>query len=163
MSLTNDGTNFAKTQISGTLGVSNNAPAYAVAYTGNHQTYEKNFNITITDNGPTDVALSNNTVAENTASGTNVGTLSTTGGASPYTYSLVSGAGDEDNSKFTISGDKLKLNFVPDYENPVGLYGNNVYTVRVRTSDATAVNFLGSISAGGSHTCAVLVDHTIKC
>ncbi|XLQ20075.1 MAG: hypothetical protein ACKUBY_05855 [Candidatus Moraniibacteriota bacterium] len=82
---------------------------------------------------------SSDSIDENTPSGTTSGTLTTTGGNSPYTYELINGIGDEDNSKFTIDGDNLNLNFTPDYENPEdlgGTPGDNNYSTRVKTTDS---------------------------
>ncbi len=86
-----------------------------------------------------DIQIDTDNIDENTASGTAIGTLSTTGGNSPYTYELTSGTGDGDNSKFTIDNNELKLNFTPDYENPTDLgdtVGNNTYATRVIATDA---------------------------
>jgi len=80
---------------------------------------------------PADIDMDSNTVAENQPAGTVVGTLSTrdpdTGDT--FTYSLVSGTGDEDNASFTISGDQLLTAEVFDYET------KNSYSIRVRTTD----------------------------
>ncbi len=53
---------------------------------------------------PTDIALSSSSVAENTASGTTVGSMTSTdvNSGDTHTYELVSGAGDTDNGSFTI-------------------------------------------------------------
>ncbi|MDQ3930672.1 MAG: cadherin repeat domain-containing protein, partial [Chloroflexota bacterium] len=79
---------------------------------GNGGTFEKQFTISVTNvnEAPTDIALSNNSVDENQASGTTVGTLSTTDpdAGDTHTYTLVSGAGSDDNSSFSITGDQLK-------------------------------------------------------
>ena len=68
--------------------------------------YAKSFTITITDvnESPTDLALSSTSIAENSATGTEVGTLSNTDPDSgdTFTYSLVSGSGDTDNANFTV-------------------------------------------------------------
>ncbi|OYP39074.1 cadherin domain-containing protein [Rhodopirellula sp. MGV] len=97
--------------------------------------------ITITVNeanvAPTAIALSASTVAENTASGTAVGTLSSTDANSgdTHTYTLVSGAGDDDNASFTISGDELQLAITPDFET------QETYTIRVRSTDSGGLTF----------------------
>ncbi len=77
----------------------------------------------ITDGGrvqagdaPTNIFLSSTSIAENTGANAVVGTLSTDGGASSYTYALVAGAGDTDNSSFRISGTELQLKASADYE-----------------------------------------------
>lgn len=81
---------------------------------------------------PTDINLSNDTIQENKAIGTLVGTLSTVDLDIPndsFTYQLVSGAGDDDNGSFTIAGDQLKSAVIFDYE------AKNTYTIRVRSTD----------------------------
>ena len=77
----------------------------------------------ITDGGrvqagdaPTNIFLSSTSIAENAGANAVVGTLSTDGGASSYTYALVAGAGDTDNSSFRISGTELQLKASADYE-----------------------------------------------
>ncbi|MBN1789682.1 MAG: tandem-95 repeat protein [Bacteroidales bacterium] len=83
---------------------------------------------------PTDITLSPTSVNENAASGTEVGTLTTTDPDAEvtFTYTLVSGAGSDDNSSFSISGDKLVTAGVFDFETKAA------YTVRVRSTDGSA-------------------------
>ncbi len=80
---------------------------------------------------PTDIILSNNTINENVISGTTLGILSTTDSdvADTHTYTLVWGAGDDDNNRFTISGSDLNFNHSPDHEI------QESYSVRIETSD----------------------------
>ena len=118
------------------------------------ETYEKTLNITITDNGPTDVALSNNTIAEGNVVGAVIGNLSTTGGTSPFTYSLIPGMGSEDNTKFQISGGELQLNFIPDYENPADENGDNVYVVRIETSEGDGPEMEEATTDGDDYSSA---------
>ena len=107
-------------------------------------------NWTITDGGlgtcnndPTDIKLDagdSDSVNENTTSGTNISALTTTDAdaGDTHTYTLVSGTGNEDNAKFTISGTNLQLAFTPDYELPTDLgdtAGNNTYAIRLQTDD----------------------------
>ena len=86
---------------------------------------------------PTDITLSNNSVNENLASGTTVGTFTTTDTDSgdTFTYSLVSGAGSTDNGSFTIEGNTLKTNASFDYES------KDAYSVRVRTTDLHGASY----------------------
>ncbi|MFN8709592.1 MAG: Ig-like domain-containing protein, partial [Planctomyces sp.] len=81
---------------------------------------------------PQQVNLSNNTVAENSSSGTVIGTLSTVDvdAADTFEYELVSGNGSTHNNLFTISGNELKLAFIPNFES------GSVYSVRVRSTDS---------------------------
>jgi hypothetical protein len=95
------------------------------------------------NNSPTDIQINNQTflnINENIPANSNIGVLTTADPDSSdnHTYSLVSGVGDEDNAKFSISGNNLVINFSPDYENPTDLgdtVGNNTYTVRIQTDD----------------------------
>ncbi len=95
---------------------------------------------------PTDIRLSTNDINENVQSGTTIATLSAVDQdpRDTHTYFLVNGQGSEDNNLFQISGNQLKINFTPDYENPVdqgdGLH-NNTYSIRVRTLDQNRESF----------------------
>ena len=82
--------------------------------------------------GPSDIALSASSITENSASGTEIGTLSTTtgNGETTFTYSLVAGTGDTDNALFSISGDKLLSAASFDYE------AASTRSVRIRTADS---------------------------
>ncbi|SHO51382.1 LamG-like jellyroll fold domain-containing protein [Anaerocolumna xylanovorans] len=101
--------------------------------------YEKAFTIAVTDvnEAPADIALSENSIEENSAAGTVIGRFSAVDGdaASTFTYTLVSGNGDTDNASFTIEGNELKAAIVPDYEK------KNSYTVRIRVTDAGHLYF----------------------
>ncbi|AVQ71484.1 hypothetical protein B5D77_09355 [Microcystis sp. MC19] len=79
----------------------------------------------------TNITLSNNNIAENQAINTVIGDFTSTDPdpGDTFTYSLVSGAGDTDNSFFTISNNQLKSNSVFDYE------AKTSYSIRVRTTD----------------------------
>jgi len=86
---------------------------------------------------PTDVALSNRSVAENQAVGTTVGMLSSTDADSgdTHTYSLVPGDGDADNGSFQINGSTLKTNATFDFET------KSSYSLRVRSTDGGGQSF----------------------
>ena len=86
---------------------------------------------------PSALALSNRSVAENSAISTTVGTLSTTDldASDSFTYSLVSGTGSADNASFMIISDTLKTAAIFDYETKPS------YTVRVRTTDSGGLFF----------------------
>jgi uncharacterized protein YggE len=91
--------------------------------------------LTITVNNlneaPTELSLSNATVAEDVVLGTVVGTLSTTDPdvGDTYTYALVAGAGDTDNAAFTIVGDELQTAVSFDFET------QPTYSIRVQSMD----------------------------
>lgn len=90
--------------------------------------------VTATNEAPTDIVLSHNSVAENTTPGGIVGTLSTIDPdvSEPFAYALVSGQGDTDNSSFSIAvlGNTLIVRAEPDYET------KNSYSIRVRSTDS---------------------------
>ncbi len=85
-----------------------------------------------TQDAPTQVNLSNSSLNENTPSNTTVGTLTTVDPdvGDTFTYTLVAGSGDSDNSSFTIVGDELRSSFSPDFET------KDSYSVRVKSTDA---------------------------
>ena len=101
--------------------------------------FEKALTIDITNvnETPSALALSANTLAENVAANTNVGTLSTTDpdASNTFTYTLVSGAGSTDNAAFNFSGNALRITVSPDFET------QSNYAVRVRTSDQGGLLF----------------------
>ncbi|MDN5203251.1 T9SS type A sorting domain-containing protein [Fulvivirgaceae bacterium BMA10] len=80
---------------------------------------------------PTDMALSNDLIEEDVAVGTEVGTLTTTDpdDTEGFTYSLVSGEGDDHNADFTIDNGVLKTN------NTFNVSEITEFSVRVRTED----------------------------
>jgi putative intracellular protease/amidase len=81
---------------------------------------------------PTAIDLSAAAVAENMSAGAVVGQLSATDPdeGDTFTYTLVEGAGSEDNGAFTIVGDELRTAAGFDYE------ARSDYSVRVRATDA---------------------------
>ena len=102
---------------------------------------ENIFTITILDDGvnlaPTDIILSNNTLAENNTSSTEIGTLSSVdqNSADLHSYSLVAGAGDSDNSSFTISGETLLPTEVFNFEVKAN------YSIRIQSDDGNGGAF----------------------
>ena len=81
---------------------------------------------------PTDLGLSGTSVAENEATGTSVGSLSTTDpdAGDSHSYSLVSGTGDGDNGKFQIDNGVLETAQSFDFET------QGPFSVRIQTKDA---------------------------
>jgi VCBS repeat-containing protein len=100
---------------------------------------EQTFTITQSNGNvaPTGVTLSANTVAENAAAATVIGTLSSTdaNASDTHTYSLVSGTGDTNNSSFTISGNQLRTSAALNFETTPTL------SIRVRSTDAGGLTF----------------------
>jgi hypothetical protein len=80
---------------------------------------------------PTDIALSNSSVAENEPVNTVVGNFSTTdpNAGDTFTYTLVSGTGDTDNGSFNILNSSLRTSASFDYET------KSSYSIRVRSTD----------------------------
>jgi len=76
-------------------------------------------------------------VAEDALVGTAVGTFSSVDqdAGNSFTYSLVAGAGSDDNGQFTINGNALLTVSVFDYET------KSMYLIRVRTTDAGGLFF----------------------
>ena len=95
--------------------------------------FEKQFTITVTDvnETPTNISLSSSSVAQNKPVDTTVGVFSTTDAdtGNSFTYTLVSGAGDTDNSSFNINGSNLRTSAIFDYET------KSSYSIRVRSTD----------------------------
>ncbi len=89
------------------------------------------------DHPPTDILLSNHSVAEERPAGTVVGTLDAADAdaGDTHTFTLVNGAGDADNASFTIAGDQLRTAVVFDFE------VKSSFTVRVRVRDARGAVF----------------------
>jgi hypothetical protein len=80
----------------------------------------------------------NDAIDDNTFPGQFVGRIIPTGGDASITYSLVAGAGDTDNARFTISSDSLFAAQFIDFEthpDPANL------SIRVRAADAGGTGF----------------------
>ena len=85
------------------------------------------------DYNPSDISLSNASVAENQPASTMVGTFSTIDlDDDTHIYSLVSGAGDADNGSFAIVSATLQTSESFDYET------KDSYTIRVQSDDGQA-------------------------
>jgi Domain of unknown function (DUF4114) len=83
------------------------------------------------------LALSATSINENVAANSAVGTFSTTDAdtGNTFTYSLVTGTGDTDNTAFTVVGNSLQINASPDFE------AKPTYNIRVRTTDQGGLPF----------------------
>ncbi|MEB3343271.1 S8 family serine peptidase, partial [Okeania sp.] len=90
-----------------------------VQATDGEETYEEEFTINVNDvnETPTDIELDNNNIDENVPANTVVGKFSTIDpdAGDTFSYKLVSGEGDTDNTAFTIDNDELKINISPDF------------------------------------------------
>ncbi|MBD2472961.1 cadherin domain-containing protein [Nostoc sp. FACHB-145] len=92
----------------------------------------------IVNDAPTDINLSQTSVNENVAVNTAVGAIVGVDPDAPYdnlTYSLVAGIGSTDNGSFNISGNQLRLNISPDFEN------KDSYNIRLRVTDQGTLVF----------------------
>nr|WP_121272120.1 Ig-like domain-containing protein [Pedobacter schmidteae] len=98
------------------------AANYAISYVAG--------NLKIKPGAPTNISLAAATLYENSVTGTNAGTLSSTSDdpLATFSYTLVAGTGDTDNALFAISGNKINTAAVLNYENKA------VYKVRVRST-----------------------------
>ncbi len=99
---------------------------------GNSNQFEKSFAVTVSDinEAPTDIMLSSNEILEGNSVNDIIGSLSSTDDdADTHVYSLVSGAGDDDNASFNVSGSNLQASEVFDFETA------NSYSIRLRTDD----------------------------
>ncbi|MBC6430546.1 DUF4114 domain-containing protein [Nostoc sp. HG1] len=97
----------------------------------------RNINLTAVNDAPTNLELSANTVNDEAAANTVIGTFSSTDPDQNdnFAYSLVSGIDDTDNNAFTIDGNTLKINNSPDFKT------KSSYKIRVRTTDNGSLNF----------------------
>ncbi|WP_417068916.1 Ig-like domain-containing protein [Niveibacterium terrae] len=83
------------------------------------------------NDAPTDISLTSNSIGQSLGSNGTVGTLSATDvDSNSFTYSLVSGTGSTDNSRFSITGSTLKVN-------DAATMAAGIYSVRVQVSDGT--------------------------
>jgi len=92
---------------------------------------------------PTDILLSDVTIAENNALNAKVGALSTadTDSGDSHTYSLVAGIGDADNASFVVDGLDLKVNNTSfNYE------AKTSYDIRLKTDDSNGGVFEKSLT-----------------
>jgi len=103
--------------------------------------YDKKIEFEI-NSAPTDIQLSNSSVAENSPVNTVVGNLSAVDAntAENFTFALVSGAGDTDNASFNISGNQLRTSQVFNFEN------QNSYSIRLRVTDKGGLTFEKSLT-----------------
>lgn len=84
------------------------------------------------NHNPTDIQLSNSSVAENLPSGTVVGTLTSSDpdpGDTSFTYDFVDNAGYPDNASFDIVGNSLQTSAVFNFE------AKESYSINIRTTD----------------------------
>lgn len=100
--------------------------------------------ITNVNEKPTAINLVPSAIPENQLVGTMVGTFATVDpdNGDTFTYSLVTGTGDNDNALFAVSGNQLQSAAVFDFETKAS------YKVRVRTTDANGLFFEKALVIG---------------
>lgn len=102
-------------------------------------TFERSFVIQVLNENeaPTAVGLSALTIRENNSPNASIGSLSSIDPdtAQSFTYSLVNGTGDRDNSIFVIAGTTLRTTVAFDFE------AKPDYQVRIRTTDGGGLSF----------------------
>ena len=86
---------------------------------------------------PTDISLSESSIAENSPSGSTIGTLGATDAdaGDTATFTLVSGTGDTDNASFTINGTSLNTAASFDYET------KSSYSILVQVADSAGATY----------------------
>lgn len=103
-------------------------------------TYEKVFSISIkdTNNAPTLISLSQDTITENNSFQAMVGQLQTIDfdSVDTHSYQLVSGSGDDDNSLFEINNDLLLIGTVANFED------KSQYSILVESDDGDGGNLV---------------------
>lgn len=102
-----------------------------------NRTITAQLNSTTLPQSPTDIGLAQSAFFENNVAFANLTQLSATdsNAGDTFTYSLVAGAGDTDNTRFTISGNQLKSNFSFNYES------KSSYSIRLLAQDQTGLSF----------------------
>lgn len=108
-------------------------------------TFSKSFTILIndmTEQEPTDISLSNNSINENQDIGTFIGTFFTesTNLFGVFNYSFVAGEGDLNNSSFFISNDQIFSKTVFNFEE------KDSFNIRVQTKDIEGLSFSKSFT-----------------
>jgi large repetitive protein len=108
-----------------------------ITFNGSATVFAVTINEALLNLAPTDLKLSNSSIAENLSNNSVVGTFSTTdqNAGDIQTYQLVSGTGSTDNAAFSIVGNQLILNASANFE------AKSAYSVRVRTTDQAGGTF----------------------
>ncbi|MFK7951911.1 MAG: Ig-like domain-containing protein, partial [Ekhidna sp.] len=114
------------------------------------------FVITNQNEAPTDVSLSSSSIFENNAAGSLVGTASTTDedAGDTFTYSVVSGFGDDD--KFEFLGNQLQSTELFNHEE------RSSYSIRIQTEDAAGAQFVKDYTISISDAAEVPFDLEIS-
>ncbi len=124
---------------------------------------------------PTNILLAGNSIAENQAIGTVIGTLSATdaNSADTHSFTLVAGTGSTENASFSVVNNQLKNAAIFDYEAKTnysirvrgtdngGLFFEKAFTVSIiNVNEAPVVNGPATVSAAEEST-AVVATYTV--
>ena len=115
------------------------------------------FTIIHINSAPTDITLSTLAVDENSEVGTEIGFFTTTDidSEDSFTYTLVSGEGDHDNSSFSINDNLLISREVFDFET------KNSFSIRVLSDDGNGGVFSKSFTISVNDTNFIVVEDSI--
>ena len=118
------------------VSVRNGQQGYTITGTNTVGSATANFTL-IFNSTPIVINLSNHTVFENLAIGTQVGILTTTDVdfGDSHQYQLVTGAGSADNASFEISNNQLKVKAVFNFEQ------KSNYQIRIKTTDEGGLSY----------------------
>ncbi|MEO3997844.1 cadherin-like domain-containing protein [Mesorhizobium sp. CAU 1732] len=94
------------------------------------------FDLAPVNDAPTDIALSDNSIAQSAGVNGVVGTLTATDvdEGETFTYSLISGAGDTNNAMFSLAGNSLRAN-------DAAALDAGTYSIRLRVTDSGGLSF----------------------
>lgn len=119
-----------------------NALADNDGFTGQASAYWTPTELATLDNfqfnvAPTDILLSNASLAENATAGTVIGSFSASdpNSGNTFSYAFGAGAGDTDNGSFAMNGSVLSSAIVANYE------AKNSYSIRVIVTDQGGLSF----------------------
>lgn len=122
-------------------------PSYSIRVRTTDQNglfFEKSLTIAVNDSNeiPTDLTLSADTVDENITSTVSAATFVTLDpdASEALTYALVAGEGDVDNAAFEIVGNQLRFLNAPDYET------KSTYNLRVKVTDKGGLSIERSLT-----------------
>ncbi|MFH1195795.1 MAG: GEVED domain-containing protein [bacterium] len=122
---------YAQTTLSNWTGINK----IVVTGVSNGTFFIDDIDYTLENAAPTDISLSNSSVPDGSASGTTVGTFSTTDSEDPGGHIYTFASGGTDNPSFTISGTSLITAFVADAAT------KNSYSIKIRVTDTGSLYY----------------------
>ncbi|MDV2998799.1 MAG: hypothetical protein N5P05_000405 [Chroococcopsis gigantea SAG 12.99] len=114
-------------------------------------------NVNNVNESPTGLSLSASEISKFIPANTNIGNFGTTDpdANNTFTYSLVTGAGSDDNSAFGINGNELKINISPGTDTRAN------YKIRVRSTDQGGLFFENTFIINVNDLKGLLVTGTV--